>query len=363
MIFKNQDNEAKAFVAGAVEALVDLTDMTDEADVAREADGERASRMTALLMEPAEVAVAPAPGTDGAAKEKGRTRASALLSRDEIARFTQRNDLKAGWVVAFNWLFIAAIFAVVGAWPNPLTILLALILLGGRQLGLGVIMHDCGHRAMFTNPKVNDFVGQWMCASPILSNLEGYRNNHARHHVLAGTDKDPDLPNYRDYAVTRASFRRKIIRDLTGRTGFKQAVFLIRVLWFKRLVGPAVVNGLMLAACWAAGRPWLYLLWPAAYLTTYMLYSRIRNAAEHAVVPDLYDPDPTLHTHTTYAHWWEKLTVAPNRVNFHIEHHLLPTVPPYNLKELHAVLKSKGAFGKADLAPGYFDVIRRLTIN
>jgi fatty acid desaturase len=246
-------------------------------------------------------------------------------------------------------------------WPNPLTIVLAIVLLGGRQLGLGVMMHDCGHRAMFTNPRVNDFVGQWLCASPILSNLDGYRNNHAKHHVLAGSDKDPDLPNYRNYAVTKASFRRKVLRDLTGRTGLKQAVFLIRVLWFRRLVGPVVMNALMFAVCWAAGKPWVYLLWPAAYLTTYMLYSRIRNAAEHAVVPDLYDPDPLLHTRTTYARWWERLTVAPNRVNYHLEHHLLPTVPPYRLRALHATLKARGAYEGADLAPGYGDVVRRLT--
>jgi fatty acid desaturase len=121
------------------------------------------------------------------------------------------------------------------------------------------------------------------------------------------------------------------------------------------------MNALMFAVCWAAGRPWLYLLWPAAYLTTYMLYSRIRNAAEHAVVPDLYDPDPLRHTRTTYARWWERLTVAPNRVNYHLEHHLLPTVPPYRLPALHATLKARGAYDGADLAPGYLDVIRRLT--
>lgn len=366
MIFKNSQNEApatdaKAFVAGAADEApvaapdVDPPAFTDEADIAAEP----------APPDPAMFAEARGEGDSEASAftstKRGKTKASDLLTREEIQRFMQRSNLKAAWVVFSNWALIAGILAVAAIWPNPLTIVLAIILLGGRQLGLGVMMHDCGHRAMFTRPRVNDFVGQWLCASPILSNLEGYRQNHAQHHVLAGSDKDPDLPNYRNYAVTKSSFRRKILRDLTGRTGLKQALFLIRVLWFKRLVGPVVMNGLMFAVCWAAGAPWVYLLWPAAYLTSYMLYSRIRNAAEHAVVPDLYSPDPLLHTRTTYAHWWEKLTVAPNKVNYHLEHHLLPTVPPYNLRALHQTLKAKGVYNDADIAPGYLDVIRRLT--
>ncbi len=290
----------------------------------------------------------------------GRRRASDLLSRDEIKRLTQKNDLKAAWAFTLAWGLLIAVFAMVHAWTNPFTILLALILFGGRILHFAALMHDCGHRSMFTRPGVNDFMGQWLAASPILANLEGYRNNHSQHHVLAGTPQDPDLPNYVNYAVTRASFRRKILRDLTGRTGLPQAIYLIRKLWFRRLVGPVVINALMLLGCWVAGAPWLYLLWPLSYLTVYMLFSRIRNAAEHAVVPGQYDLDPTLHTRTTHANLLERLTVAPGGLNYHIEHHLLPTVPHWNLPEMHRLLKERGALERADVAPGYLNVIRRL---
>ena len=51
------------------------------------------------------------------------------LSKDDIARFTAKSDLRAWSLVLGNWLMIAAIFAVVAAWPNPLTILLAMLLL------------------------------------------------------------------------------------------------------------------------------------------------------------------------------------------------------------------------------------------
>lgn len=79
------------------------------------------------------------------------------------------------------------------------------------------------------------------------------------------------------------------------------------------------------------GQAPLYLFWVAAYFSTYMLFSRIRNLAEHAAVPDLTDSDPLLNSRTTLASWWERLTFAPNCINYHLEHKLLPAVPKYRL--------------------------------
>ena len=40
--------------------------------------------------------------------------------------------------------------------------------------------------------------------------------------------KEPDIPLYANYPITRASLRRKLIRDATGRTGWKLFVGLLR---------------------------------------------------------------------------------------------------------------------------------------
>ena len=44
---------------------------------------------------------------------------------------------------------------------------------------------------------------------------------HLLHHRTEGTAEGPDLSGYQAYPVTRASLRRKLIRDLTGRTTMK----------------------------------------------------------------------------------------------------------------------------------------------
>ena len=45
---------------------------------------------------------------------------------------------------------------------------------------------------------------------------------HLQHHRLAGTGDDPDLPNYQDYPITRERMKRKVRRDLTGQTGWRE---------------------------------------------------------------------------------------------------------------------------------------------
>ena len=105
----------------------------------------------------------------------------------------------------------------------------------------------------------------------------------------------------------------------------------------------------------------LYLLWLIAYLTAYPLIARIRQVAEHANVPGLFNSDPRLNTRTTLARWFERPFLCPNGVNYHVEHHLLASVPCYKLKALHQHLRKKGFYDGYEhtLAQGYWDVIRR----
>jgi fatty acid desaturase len=52
---------------------------------------------------------------------------------------------------------------------------------------------------------------------------------------------------------------------------------------------------------------------------------------------------------------------CPNHVNYHLEHHLLASVPAHKLPALHRTLKARGFYAGHEnaLASGYLDVIRR----
>ncbi len=49
------------------------------------------------------------------------------------------------------------------AWTNPLSFIIAVIVIGGRQLGLVILMHDAAHRALFKNTRLNDTLGAFLC--------------------------------------------------------------------------------------------------------------------------------------------------------------------------------------------------------
>jgi fatty acid desaturase len=310
-----------------------------------------------------------------------------ILSKEELAALTQRSDLRGAFTVACNYALIAGSFVLVALVPSILTVLLALVVLGGRQLGLGILMHDCAHNTLFKSRALNQWVGRWLCAAPVLVDLDRYRTYHLKHHKLAGTLDDPDYPNYRNYPVTTKSFLRKVWRDLNGSTGIRNFLVTLKMhsgeisyeLVYKgaelnalaaaekrrnlidNLKAPLIVNAVLLLILALFGVPYLYLVWVVAYLTTYQLFSRIRNAAEHATTPAPLDTNPLMHTRTTYANPLARLTVAPNYVNYHLEHHLLLSVPPHKLKSLHGILRARGALQGADIAPGYWNVIRQLT--
>ena len=283
-----------------------------------------------------------------------------------------------------TWLWITTTFVIVGLYPNIFTLVIGLIILGSKQLACAIIMHDASHRALFKSSKVNDFVGNWLGGYMIFNDAHRYRPYHLKHHVNTGTHKDPDLSLTKGYPTTIRSFFRKMFRDLSGITGVKSqiAIFMMNIglinytgtgliqkinqkgrklkdyitsglyYYWK----PILANVILWSILWLAGAGWLYVLWIGALFSTYNVCLRIRSIAEHSVVPD--QEDPHRNTRTTYARWWEKLLFAPHRVNYHAEHHLLMTVPPYNLPKMHRLLKERGFYERGVLAQNYWDVIK-----
>src|SRR5438445_632982 len=109
----------------------------------------------------------------------------------------------------------------------------------------------------------------------------------------------------------------------------------------RNLRGVTITNAALLAGLLVCGHPALYLLWVAAWFTTYSLVMRIRSIAEHGMVPD--PSDDLRNTRTTLARWWERLLIAPNRVNYQLEHHIMMAVPHYPLPRLHRLLRERPA--------------------
>ncbi len=293
-----------------------------------------------------------------------------LLTPDEIAQVRKRSDVMGLWGVISCWGIIFGMMAIFAAWPNPLTFLLGVIVIGGRQLGLAVLMHDASHSIMCKTKWLNDFLGVWILGNPTGVSMEGYRPYHLQHHLHTQQPEDPDLILSAAFPITRASLYRKIIRDLTGQTFWKQrkAQFLSgiggeglelakRVDYARTRLGSYILmNGLLFGGLALAGHWYLYfVMWILPLATWNMMIIRIRNMAEHAVMPD--NNDPFRNARTTLADPLTRLILAPYSVNYHIEHHLFMWVPWYNLPKLHRMLMAKGVGARMEIQPGYMAVV------
>lgn len=297
-----------------------------------------------------------------------RPRSADFFTAEEWAGLSARSSWRGLALVGHCWgvILLAVVAGVLVPWLIPLCVMV----IGARQLGLAILMHEAAHAGLHPNLKVNDWVGHWLCAAPVGASLSAYRPYHLSHHKYAQQPEDPDLVLSAPFPVTRASLRRKIVRDLTGQTFFKQRIapLLGRMasdddtpegarVTARSAIPFLAVNGLLLAAAVLAGVWWAYFaLWLVPLMTWFPLVTRLRNIAEHACVENS-SIDPLRQARTTRAAWWERALIAPYWVNFHAEHHVFMHLPCWSLPRAHRLLAAKGVARRMEVAPGYLAVL------
>ena len=285
-----------------------------------------------------------------------------------VKRFSTRSDAMGAWMVFHVWAIIIGAGAVAVMWPNMLTIPLAILIIGSRQHGMSVLVHEAAHGILFNNRKVNDFVGQYILGAPYGGDMKSYRHYHLKHHRYAQTEKDPDLALSSKFPVTQGSLMRKLFRDITGQTYLR-----IRLARFSRdktkhIEGSdafvnksswltVLINMMMFAALANWGYWWAYfVLWALPLVTWFFAVIRIRNIAEHGMTT--FDNNPLTHARTTEANLIERIFLAPYYVNYHVEHHAYMYVPCYNFPALHRAMKAAGHGEEMETKSSYGKVLK-----
>ena len=312
------------------------------------------------------------------------------LSAAQRAELNTKSNWRGSLEVGKDWGLILLAFAISLVWPHPVTFVLSLLLLAAAQAGFAILQHEAAHRSLFASAKLNDFMGEYLCAQPILQSMPGYRAYHMTHHRLAGTKDDPDLIMTEQYPVNPSSLKRKLLRDASGLTGLKSVIGLWGMAfgyWQYELTGrvkrvmpaPQGITGYLAAfvrnnghigLLWqvgmigllsALGNGWLYLLWLAAFIFILPICMRIRQIADHAVVADAFDTNPLRHARTSNARWYEKLWLAPHYEHYHLEHHFMPTAPCWQLPKLHAILVKEGVIPLENQSDRLLSILQRAT--
>jgi fatty acid desaturase len=275
-----------------------------------------------------------------------RVKPEDFFTPEEWASVSARSSWKGIAVVLHCWAVIGLAMVVGVVWP--VTIPLAVMVIGNRQLGLNILMHDAAHALLHENRKVNDFIAYWFCAPELFI----YRPYHLQHHRFVQQSEDPDLVLSKPFPITRTSLWRKVVRDLTGQTFVKQ---------YNKTRMFYICNGLGLLAFSLAGLWWAWvLMWLLPMMTWLPLVSRLRNIAEHALIVEN-GTDPLRHARTTYANWLERAFVAPYWVNYHCEHHMFTQIPCWNLPTAHQLLIKKGVTARMEIQASYPAVLKLAT--
>jgi fatty acid desaturase len=232
-------------------------------------------------------------------------------------------------------------------------------------------MHDGAHALLHRQRGVNDWVATWLCSH----SLQAYRPYHLQHHRYVQQTEDPDLVLSAPFPITRASFARKLLRDLSGQTFVKQRFGHIRDRLHARSADESAIvllsqelakdrrfligNALGFALSAAAGIGWVWLtMWLLPMMTWLPLVARIRNIAEHALVREN-ETDPLRQARTTHANAMERALVAPYWVNYHGEHHLFTSVPCWNLALAHRLLARQCVTERMLTERGYVALLAR----
>ena len=248
---------------------------------------------------------------------------------------------------------------------GPVVWLPVFLLMGRAHAQFASLMHESAHRLLFRNRAANDVIGRWLVGYPGFTNTDAYRRVHMAHHREEFGPNEPDIPLYANYPISRESWRRKMLRDATGRTGLRLLGDQLRGLrsdvdvvrrsqW--RIVAVQVI---LFGACVAFGVWWLYpLFWLLPFLTVWRVINRLRSVAEHGGL-DASD-DRRIATHSVRQHWLSRFFMVPYGIGFHLAHHVDAGVPFRHLPRYHRLLRESGYITTDLEYPSYRAIWRAL---
>ena len=216
--------------------------------------------------------------------------------------------------------------------------------------------HECGHRTAFKTQWMNDAVYQIACFM-IMREPEIWRWSHTRHHtdtIIVGRDPEIITPRPPDivslllniFALKNTVvFFRKVFLHATGRLTEEEATFVPereRPKVYRTARIYLAIYAAVIAACvyFRSILPAMYIGLPTLYGGWFALYCGVTQHI--GLAEDVLDH--RLNSRTVYMNpifrflYWN--------MNYHVEHHIFPTVPYHALPKLHEAIK-------ADCPPPY----------
>ena len=300
------------------------------------------------------------------------TRIRRVLPPEVLRELTRLDPVRSTFSVLTTLAVITATVAVALTWWEPWTVIPAVVVIATQQHACFVLAHDAAHYRLYRTRWFNDLVGRGVAIVAGVS-MCTYRVVHRLHHNHLYEPGDPDIALHGGYPRGRAYLLRKLARDLAGLTAPKTYAYFFGAPAINDETGVAsrplddtaprlkrdarqdrwlvvVFHSGAVAAAFAFGVGVEYLvLWVLPAVTVLQAILRLRAVCEHGAVTDL--GSPLSAARTNHAPWWARWLLFPHHVNYHVEHHLYPAIPHYNLPACHRELQIRGILDGAEVRP------------
>ena len=274
-----------------------------------------------------------------------------------VRELSRLNPVLSFATILFDWMVILSAIWLVSQDFGVVVKILAFLVIASRQHGLLLMMHEAAHLHLSRHQRVNDLVSDLFCAYPFFMRTEKYRSTHLPHHLHLGTAQDPDWVLVKDQKAWQFPKAKKEIYQILGIRFFAGDLLLFLKkhanFHFFRKPGAFIYWALILSAVIYFKLTSLFLLyWILPILTVLSVSLRIRAIAEHSGLPGQSELKQSRNVKT---HLLEEFFLSPHNGNYHLDHHLYPSVPFYNLKKLHrSLMRTEVYQAQAAITPSYF---------
>jgi fatty acid desaturase len=317
---------------------------------------------------------APAAATPSRAPEPNAYRnhlKAAGFSKDALAAIHATNDARAVRDFLGALATTAAVPWIYWLYPSWISVVVCVLLSIHNFNALTQVGHASGHGNFLSNARWNAIAGDIACALRGFSRA-GFALSHQMHHAYLNEDDDADLLWGSPDESTR-NLVLMCLQDLLMITALKRLLQYMQTdrktyeqrPWEKLtprffidrigMMAPIVAAQLLVVVYyWAVIGPQYYIFFYALPLATlYPAQIRLRSACEHSFEAgyDVASQGRWL-SRSANANFLERFIVGPLCSDYHFEHHLLPTVPYYNLPIVRQHLEKKGI--QVPLSTGYF---------
>lgn len=267
------------------------------------------------------------------------THKSIAKEKRETLRLLQHLRPSFNWMIPFflvQWIAAGYVMQSIEAFP---VMVLCYFLMGCSVVGLPVLMHEACHSLLSKKTVLNHWLG-FLCGLPGLVSVSAYRSIHLIHHSQTRTEKDPDdieagagtsLPKVLvHYIVLFAGIY--FYLPMVALTGYRKAKGEVRF----NIVAEYTLIALILATVLLLfPLDTIIHLWVVPLLIAGQL-SNVRGLAEHGLMST---GNPFIDTRTVLSNRFVSFMMC--NLNYHLEHHLFPGIPWYNLPKVHHLLREE----------------------